>query len=301
MGCAGYQGLLVIMNLKLRNSVAAILVVVGSVAIATAQKSTRPVALRPFEPAEELVYEAELSRGLLRKLDVAELRLKAQRSDARKPDAQQHKSAETLVLSCDVASRGFFPRLFGLRFRETLESTLEPTSFSVQVSKRVDEQGKRMRSSEAVFDHARGKVSWTELDPNDPKRPPRVITGEFSGQMHDILSAIYFMRTQPLQVGKSFELPISDSGQLYKVPVRVLEKKRMKTVLGRVDALLVEADLFGARGMLDGDGKFFMWFTDDARRVPVIVKIKSEYGTFDIKLKKFTRNPGAQEYLTQQD
>lgn len=288
------------MKHKRQNSVAASLLMLIAFAIAAAQKPTRAVALRPFEPAEELIFEAELSRGLLRKLDVAELRLKSLRSNAGKKDEAQSKSGETLVLSCDVSSKGFFPKLFGLRFRETLESTIEPTSFTVQKSRRVDEQGKRKRSSEAVFDHARGKVSWTELDPNDPNRPPRVVNGEFSGLVHDILSAIYFLRIQPLQLGKNFELPISDSGQVYQVPVRVLERKRLKTVIGKVDALLVEADLFGARGMLDGSGKFFIWFTDDARRIPVSVKIKSEYGTFDIKLKKFTRSPDAQQYLTQQ-
>jgi hypothetical protein len=287
------------MNLKLRNFVAAVLLLAAAVVSVTAQKPTRSVTLRPFEPAEELVYEAELSRGILRKVDVAEFRLKAQRSNTGKPDAQSNRSPEILVLKCDIASRGFFLKLFGLRFRETLESTIDPASFAVQTSKRIDEHGKRMRSSEAVFDQTRGKVSWTEIDPNDPKRPPRVVKGEFTGSVHDILSAIYFMRTQPLQLGKSFELPISDSGRVYKVPVRVLEKKRLKTVLGRVDAILVEADLFGAKGMLNGTGKFFMWFTDDARRVPVSVKIKSEYGTFDIKLKKFTHSPVAQQYLTQ--
>lgn len=288
------------MKHKIQNSLAASLLMLIAFAIAAAQKPTRAVALRPFEPAEELLFEAELSRGLLRKLDVAELRLKSLRTNAGKKDEAANSAGETLVLSCDVSSKGFFPKLFGLRFRETLESTIEPTSFTVQKSKRVDEQGKRKRSSEAVFDHARGKVSWTELDPNDPNRPPRVVNGEFSGLVHDILSAIYFLRIQPLQLGKNFELPISDSGQVYQVPVRVLERKRLKTVIGKVDALLVEADLFGARGMLDGNGKFFMWFTDDARRIPVSVKIKSEYGTFDIKLKKFTRSPSVQQYLTQQ-
>lgn len=287
------------MKHKLQHSLAASLLVLIAFATAAAQKPTRAVPPRPFEPAEELVYEAELSRGLLRKLDVAELRLKSLRTNAGKK-AGANKSDETLVISCDVSSKGFFPRLFGLRFRETLESTIEPTTFTVQKSKRVDEQGKRKRSSEAIFDHTRGKVSWTELDPNDPSRPPRVVNGEFSGLVHDILSAIYFMRIQPLQPGKNFELPISDSGQVYQVPVRVLEKKRLKTVIGRVDALLVEADLFGTRGMLEGNGKFFMWFTDDARRIPVSIKIKSEYGTFDIKLKQFTHNPGVQQYLTQQ-
>lgn len=294
------------MSLKLRNLLATILLALFCAGIATPQKLARPVALRPFEPAEELVYEAELSRGILRKLDVADFRLKAQRSPVRPAVSSDVSSpdkttAETLVLTCDIASKGFFPRLFGLRFRETLESTLDPISFAVQNSKRVDEHGKRMRSSEAVFDQAHGKVSWTERDPNDPNRQPRVVNSEFAGPMHDILSAIYFLRTQSLQVGKSFELPISDSGQIYKVPVRVLEKKRMKTVLGRVDALLVEAELFGPRGMIDGNGKFFMWLTNDARRIPVSVKIKTEYGTFDIKLKKVTHTPGAQQYITQQD
>ena len=292
------------MNFSLKNLTAALLLAVACAGIATAQRLSRTVTYRPFEPAEELMFEAELSRGLLRKLDVAEFRLKAQRTSQTRPadsPTQGGTQADTLVLTCDISSKGFFPRLFGLRFREILESTVDPISLSVQKSKRTDEHGKRIRSSEAIFDQAHGKVSWTEIDPKDPTRPPRVVASEFTGSVHDILSAIYYLRTQPLQVGKSFELPISDSGQVYKVPVRVLEKKRMKTVVGRVDALLIEAELFGQRGMIEGEGKFFMWLTDDARRIPVSVKIKSEYGTFDIKLKKFTHRPGAQQYLTQQD
>ena len=292
------------MKVSFKIFTAALLLAVACAGIATAQRVTRQVAYRPFEPAEELLFEAELSRSLLRKIDVADFRLNAQRTSQTKSansSTEGRTQADTLVLTCDISSKGFFPRLFGLRFREILESTVDPISLAVQKSKRTDEHGKRIRSSEAVFDQAHGKVSWTEVDPKDPSRPPRVVTSEFTGSVHDILSAIYYLRTQPLQVGKTFELPISDSGQVYKVPVRVLEKKRMKTVVGRVDALLIEAELFGQRGMIEGEGRFFMWLTDDARRIPVSVKIKSEYGTFDIKLKKFTHTPGTRQYLTQQD
>ena len=291
------------MKFKTINLVTALMLAVVSFSIANAQRVNRPAAYRPFEPAEELLFDAELSRSLLRKLDVADFRLKAQRTTLASTgeSSQASTKRETLLLTCDISSKGFFPRLFGLRFRETLESRVDPNSLAVQNSKRTDEHGKRMRSSEAVFDHVHGKVSWTERDPNDPRREPRVVTSEYTGPVHDILSAIYFLRTQTLQVGKSFELPISDSGVVYKVPVRVLEKKRMKTVVGRVDALLIEADLFGQNGMIDGDGKFYMWLTDDARRIPVSVRVKSEYGTFDIKLKKFTHSNAVQQYLTQQD
>jgi hypothetical protein len=290
------------MKLKTRNLVTAVMLTAVSFSIANAQRVNRPAAYRSFEPGEELLFDAELSRSLLRRLDVADFRLKAQRATLASVGESSPASTkgETLLLTCDISSKGFFPRLFGLRFRETLESRVDPNSLAIQNSKRTDEHGKRMRSSEAVFDHVHGKVSWTERDPNDPKREPRVVTSEYSGPVHDILSAIYFLRTQPLQVGKSFDLPISDSGVVYKVPVRVLEKRRMKTVVGRVDALLIEADLFGQSGMIDGDGKFYMWLTDDARRIPVSVKVKSEYGTFDIRLKKFTHSNAVQQYLTQQ-
>jgi len=33
-------------------------------------------------------------------------------------------------------------------------------------------------------------------------------------------------------------------------------------------------------------GQLSLWITDDNRRVPVGVKIKSDYGIFDIKLKR---------------
>ncbi len=66
------------MNSKLRNSVATFLLLAAAAVSAAAQKPTRSVTLRPFEPAEELIYEAELSRGILRRLDVAEFRLRSQ-------------------------------------------------------------------------------------------------------------------------------------------------------------------------------------------------------------------------------
>jgi hypothetical protein len=64
----------------------------------------------------------------------------------------------------------------------------------------------------------------------------------------------------------------------------------MKTVLGRVSVLRLEVGLFGPRGMIESDGQFSIWFTEDARRIPVSARVKNEYGTFDIKLKKVLRN-----------
>jgi hypothetical protein len=249
----------------------------------------------PFESGEELLYAAEFSRALLKKIDVAEFRLTAAREPAPEKIVATDFSEDTkaapyqLKFTGVVSSKGFFTKLFSLRFKEEIESTVDPASFTVTKTKKVDEQGKRLRTSETTYRD--GKVLWIEKDPNSPSRPPRSAEATFVGQVQDVLSAIYYLRTQRLELGKTFNLTVSDSGNVYQVPVRVVEKKRMKTVLGRLEALRVDPEIFGDKGMIDEKGSFSIWLTNDKRHIPVSAKIKTEYGTFDVTLRKITQNP----------
>jgi uncharacterized protein DUF3108 len=264
----------------------------------TARTAREIVRTHAFENGEELVYVAEFSRAVLKKMDVADFRFTAAREKSIDSGVSQGSgdAAYSLKFTGDISSKGFFSKLFNLRFREQVESIVEPASFTVQRTKRTEEHGKRARTSEAVYD--RGKVFWTERDPNNPSRTPRTASTSFSGRVQDVLSAIYYLRTQPLAMGKTLELSISDSGRVYQVPVRVVEKKRMKTILGRVEALRVDAEIYGTNRMIDGKGQFSIWFTNDRRRIPVGARVKTEYGTFDITLRKVIQNSTPREYLT---
>jgi hypothetical protein len=270
-------------------------VFVHAVPSRTATPQATPQGSRPFEPAEELFYEAEFSRSLLRKLDVADFKFRASRSFLNSESQKTEPGRPySLILTAEVSSKGFFTRLFNLNFREHVESTVEPLSFKVERTKIHDEQGKRVRLTETIFDHEKGKMSWTLRDPNNPSGEPRNIVADFSGQIQDVLSAIYFIRTQNLEVGKSFQISIADGGHVYQVPVKVVEKKRMKTVLGRVNVVRVDPELFGANRLIDHEnGEFSLWVTDDQRHVPVGGRVKTAYGTFDIKLKRVVFNPPA--------
>ncbi|MDQ2855135.1 MAG: DUF3108 domain-containing protein [Acidobacteriota bacterium] len=246
---------------------------------------------RPFEPGEELIFKAEVSRALLKKVDVATFRFLVEDPSLqlRAHVVSVSAAPSALKFTGDVTSEGFFVKLFNLRFHQHVESTVDPDSLTVMRTVKLDEQGKRVRTSEATFDRMKGKVVWTERDPNDPKRPERVISSDFTGAVQDVVSAIYFLRTQQLVVGTSFAMLISDSGRVFKVPVRVVEKKRMKTVLGRVTALRVEPELFGDGGMVKTTARFSIWLTDDQRHLPVSAQLKGEFGTFDITLKKVSQ------------
>ena len=258
-----------------------------SLSYSLAQRSTPHTTPHRFELGEELHFEAEFSRALLRKLDVADLKFRATRTPLDAASAQPY----ALTFSADVSSKGFFARLFNIKFRERVESTVEPITFTVQKTTILDESGKRVRETESTFDRSKGRMTWTSRDPNNPSAEPRHAITEFSGQLQDVLSAIYFIRTQPLEVGKTFEVFVGDGGKVYTIPVKVVEKKRMKTILGRVEVLRVNPELFGPGRLIDDwQGEFSIWITDDARHIPVGGRVKTEYGTFEIKLKRIV-NP----------
>ena len=264
--------------------------VAAGLPFASAQQVESHAGTRRFELGEELHFEAEFSRALLRKIDVADLKFRAVRTPLNdSSDAKPY----ALTLSADVSSKGFFARLFNLKFRERVESTVEPVSFTVQKTTILDEQGKRVRATESTFDRSKGQMTWTSRDPNNPSAEPRHAITDFSGQLQDVLSAIYFIRTQPLAVGTSFEVFVGDSGTVYTIPVKVVEKKRMKTILGRVDVLRVSPELFGPNRLIDNEkGEFTIWLTDDIQHIPVAGKIKTDYGTFDITLKQIVNPTG---------
>ena len=259
-----------------------------------------PPAL-PFGPSEQLVYEGEFSKLLLRGIKIAEMTFTARRAQsatatgvqADNVAAQATTSADAapLLFTSDIESKGWFRKLFGINFHVRVESTVDPNTFSVMRTTKLDEQGKRVRTSEAVFDMGAKTVEWTERDPNNVQQPPRVVTAVLDGTTHDIISAIYFLRSQRLTPGQTFELAVSDSGRVYRVPAVVTnERKKVKTVLGKVHAVRIDVDIFGAgRPIENSEGKMSLWVTDDERHIPVRAKLSHEMGTLEIKLKSFNK------------
>lgn len=261
------------------------------------QKAVSTRSLLPFEPAEELVYEGKLSRAILRNISIAELRFTAGRPLESLPsEAGLGSSTANLRFTADAVSKGLLRKLFGFRFHQRAESTVEPSSFTVLQAMRLDEQGNRQRTSESVYDRKAGKLVWTEVDPNDPGRPPRILTSQFNGALQDVASVLFFVRTQPLTPGKSFEVSITESGRIFRIPVKVVERTRMTTVLGEVPVVRIVPELFGDGRLLTGHGSISIWFTDDARHIPVRAHVSNDLGTLDIKLKSISHGAPARSY-----
>ena len=250
-----------------------LLVFVASYGLAAAQEKNS-VKL-PFAHGEQLLYQAELNRGLLHGFDVGELRFSA------RPTGDGNGAVVNLV--GDAVSKGLLIRLSGNRFHIHIESRVDAQPFAVLQTKGLYEDKRSTINSEAIFDHVSQKVLWTQTE-RDKKSDPKTLS--FSDPVHDVLTLIYFVRTQTLKPGQSFEVAMVDAGRTYRCVVNIMAGKKMNTAVGRVNTITVEPAIFDGDREVRPRGALTIAMTDDARHLPVRAQVKSNLGTIDIKLKR---------------
>jgi hypothetical protein len=241
-------------------------------ATAAAEEPRR--ASLPFTAGEVLTYEGKLSK-FISGISVAELTFSL--TDGADPNK--------LLVNAEAKSKGTLLWLLRFSFLQQIDSTMDRDELFVLATEKHDVQKSRVRNSRADFDYSEKRVTYVESDPNEPMRPPRTIASEISGETYDLVSGIYKLRTLPLEVGKTFELSISDSGLVYQVPVKVTGREEIRTDIGRVSCFVVEPQVFGPGRLIETDGSMVIWITDDARRIPVRSQVKASIGKLDIRIK----------------
>ncbi len=232
-----------------------------------------------YNAGESLTYEAKFSK-IIKGISVANLSFKVERT----ADNRDY------LITSDANTKGSLLKLFNKRFVQKYESTVDGKNFAIKRTVKRDEQGDRVRESEALFDYAEKKVIYMETDPNDAARPPRQIASPIPFDTQDLVTAIYTLRRLPLAVGKTFELTVSDSGLVYRIPVRVTARELQKSILGKVWCFRVVPEVFGENRLIEQKGEMILWITDDSRRLPVRSQINSNIGRFEVKLKKIESN-----------
>ncbi len=228
---------------------------------------------------ERLTYEGKASK-LKISMAIADLTF----------TAAAGSNPDELSIKAEAVSKGTMLKLFRYSFLQEYEAIVDLSNFRILKTTKHDVQKQRIRDSEAVFDYQMKRVTYVETDPKDTNRPPRRIASEVTDPMNDMMSVIYSLRLRDLTVGDRFELSVSDSGLVYKVPMRITKRERMGTALGKVWCLRVEPLIFGPGRLIEREGKMILWLTDDKRHIPVKAEIDTGYGKAEIKLKSLTKS-----------
>lgn len=146
--------------------------------------------------------------------------------------------------------------------RETLQS-LRYEKHSVE--------GKRVDDERIDFD----------LDEKVATREGRRI--RFQPPVFDSLSAVYYLRTRPLDGSGPLELEVVSGKRAYRLEVDVLGTERVKTPAGTFVARKVHPKM-KEDGLLKKGGDLWIWFAEDARKTPVMIRSKLNFGTLTARL-----------------
>lgn len=114
-----------------------------------------------------------------------------------------------------------------------------------------------------------------------------VVEGDTAPCVQDILSSLYYLRMQPLKLGESYTMTTNSGAKTWPLRVHVRGRDRVKVPAGTFVCLRLEPEITG-EALFEAKGKIEVWVTDDAQRMPVLLRSKVAVGAFDAELRKFS-------------
>jgi hypothetical protein len=102
----------------------------------------------------------------------------------------------------------------------------------------------------------------------------------------DDASFLYFIRTLPLEVGRTYEFNRYFKPGSNPVKIIVLRKERIDVPAGRFNTIVIQP-IIKTRGIFSEGGRAEVWLADDASRVVVQMKSKLPFGSLNLYLKSY--------------
>ena len=114
----------------------------------------------------------------------------------------------------------------------------------------------------------------------------------------DDAAFLYFVRTIPLEVGKTYEFNRYFRPDRNPVRIRVLRKEAVKVPAGTYQTIVIQP-IIKSKGIFSEKGHAQMWLTDDPRRLLVQMKSDLSIGSINLYLRGYV--PGTVAMLADDD
>ena len=99
---------------------------------------------------------------------------------------------------------------------------------------------------------------------------------------------LYFVRTIPLEVGKTYEFDRYFRPDRNPVTIRVLRRERIKVPAGEFDAIVLQP-IIKTKGIFSEGGRAEVWLSDDSNRIMLQMKSKLPFGSLNLYLTSYSR------------
>jgi hypothetical protein len=167
----------------------------------------------------------------------------------------------------------------GARVNDSFDSWMSAdTHHSLRFEQRLSELGRdRQRFYEIFPERARYKL-------NDQEERESV------ADPLDDAAFFFFIRTIPLEIGKSYDFNRYFDVRANPVTIRVLRRERVDVPAGSYDAIVIQP-MIKTNGIFSEGGHAELWLSDDDRRILLQMKSKLPFGSLNLYLRKVTLPP----------
>ena len=182
------------------------------------------------------------------------------------------QQGEQLKIAATADTVGAVNMLFPVvdRFQSVMDTK---TGCSSGFSKQIQE-GRRKVSTDLMFDYNAGKQ--IQVDRNLVKGTQKQQTASVPACVTDSLSGIFYAASQRLTVGQEFGFPLADAMRTVTVIMKVEAREEIKTPAGTFQTIRVEPT--AEEGVVRNRGNIWIWYTDDARHIPVQIRARLFWG-----------------------
>jgi hypothetical protein len=140
---------------------------------------------------------------------------------------------------------------------------------------RDQREGSRHMRRVFLYDHARGIVRFGR--DAEQAAGPEAISLPLSPESRDVLSALFYVRTLPLDAGVRHLIPINEFGRNLQVEVRVEGRETVEVGNRTVEAIRLKPHV-QQRVERGRPVDATVWVTADSTRVPVLLELEATFG-----------------------
>jgi hypothetical protein len=110
-------------------------------------------------------------------------------------------------------------------------------------------------------------------------------TAETVADPLDDASFFFYVRSIPLEIGRTYTIPRYFVKDRNPVQVQVLQRQTIRVPAGRFNTIVLRP-IFKSRGIFGQGGQAYVWLSDDATRIPVRIRGSMRIGTIEMSLRQ---------------
>ena len=177
------------------------------------------------------------------------------------------------------------------KVNDRMESWIDTRTF--ESLRFVQDLEEGSRDAERLYEIYPERAMFSEQNANGPAKSAPSVNSPL-----DDAAFMYFVRTIPLEVGKTYDFNRYFRPDRNPVQIRVLRRETVKVPAGSFKTIVIQP-VIKSKGIFSEKGHAEMWLTDDPRRLLVQMKTDLSIGSLNLYLRGYV--PGDVAMATGED